>query len=218
MSVGQNEMYFFALIQNEKLHCVNYLEGKTKTWKNAKNQLLTCVTCHPNEQVVATGDVTGKIFLYREIFKNIEPLTTLYHWHHTGVNALTFTLSGSHFYSGGSENTLVRWNINAGVPSDFLPRMWGNPLHIVVGADNQKVAVAADDNGIQILNAQNNPTAIIQNFTWIPNDKTDIPKFPIGLKINPRTSSLVLNGRIGHLQFYSTHTKNLLFNVSAHWA
>lgn len=91
--------------------------------------------------------------------------------------------------------------------------MHGTPLHISIGADNQKIAVATDDNGIQILNAQNNPVAVIQYFTWIQFDRTAIPKFSVGLKVNPRTSSLVLNGRMGHLQFYSTYTRSLLFNV-----
>lgn len=92
--------------------------------------------------------------------------------------------------------------------------MHGTPVHIVVGAENQKIAVATDDNAIQIFNPQISPTSIIQNLTWIPYDKTNIPKFPIGLKVNSRTNSLVLNGRLGHLQFFSTHTKTLLYNVS----
>lgn len=179
-----------------------------------RGELLTCLTCHPTEELVATGDVTGKVLIYREIFSYIEPMTTLYHWHHTPVNCVTFTMSGSHFYSGGSENTLVHWNMCEKEDRNYLPRMWGTPVHIVIGSDNQKIAVATDDNGIQILNTQHNLTAIIQNFTWVPFDKTNTPKFPIGLKVCPRTSSLVMNGRIGHLQFYSTHTKSLLFNVS----
>ena len=172
------------------------------------------MTCHPTEELVATGDEKGRIFLWREIFAKREPMTALYHWHHTPVNSIAFTLSGSSFYSGAHENVLVRWNADKDGLREFLPRMWGTPVHITVGAENQKVAIATDDNGIQILNARNDPMAIIQNFTCLPNDKTKVQKFPIGLKVNPRTSSLVLNGRVGHLQFYSTHTRNLLFNVS----
>lgn len=64
------------------------------------------------------------------------------------------------------------------------------------------------------MNAQFVPSAIIQNFTWIAEEQNIEKKFPIGLKVNPRSSSLVLNGRVGHLQFFSTHTRSLLFNVS----
>lgn len=212
--MSQSGQHYFALIQNNVLWCVDYERGRAKKWKNIQGIPLNCVACHPIEQLVATGDISGRILLYRKIFSDGEPMTTLYAWHHTVVNSIAFTVSGVQFYSGGLENTLVRWSIKDPNYREYLPRMLGTPMHICVGADNQKVAVSADDNGIQILNAQLNPTAIIQNFTWAPNDKTNVPKFPIGLKVNPRTSSLVLNGRVGHLQFFSTHTKNLLYNVS----
>lgn len=208
---GQN---YFAVIQDCFLYCVNYAEHTVRKWKNINGDALTHVVCHPNEELVATGDVMGRILLYREIFKKGEPQTTLYHWHHTPVTTITFTMSGSHFYSGGLENTLCHWELASDKPIDFVARMQGTPVHIVIGAENQKIAVSTDDNGIQILNAQNAPMAIIQNFTWIPYDKTNIPKFPIGLKVNPRTNCLVLNGRLGHLQFFSTHTRTLLYNVS----
>lgn len=208
---GQN---YFVVIQDNVLYCVDYLIGKVTHWKNIKGDPLTCVACHPTQQLVATGDVKGRILLYREIFIGGEPKTQLHHWHHTPVTTVTFTLSGSNFYSGGLENTLCHWDIRGEKPIGFVPRMQGTPVHIAIGADNQKIAVATDDNGVQIFNAQNNPTAIIQNFTWIPYDKTSIPKFPIGLKVNPRTNSLVLNGRLGHLQFFSTRSRTLLYNVS----
>lgn len=214
VAVASSQNYF-VVIQDSFLYCVNYTMGEIKSWNNIKGNLLTCVACHPTQQMVATGDVKGQILLYREIFRNGEPMNKLYHWHHTPVTTITFTQSGSNFYSGGLENTLCHWDIRGDKPIGFVPRMQGTPVHIIVGVDNQKISVATDDNGIQIFNAQNNPTAIIQNFTWIPFDKTNIPKFPIGLKVNPRTNCLVLNGRLGHLQFFSTHTKTLLYNVSS---
>lgn len=190
------------------------MNGEVNMWKNIQGDALTCVACHPTQQLVATGDVKGRILMYREIFRKGEPKTRLYHWHHTPVTTVTFTLSGSNFYSGGLENTLCHWDIKGDKPIGFVPRMQGTPVHIAIGAENQKISVATDDNGIQIFNAQNNATAVIQNFTWIPYDKTNIPKFPIGLKVHPLTNALVLNGRLGHLQFFSTHTRTMLYNVS----
>lgn len=116
-------------------------------------------------------------------------------------------------YSGGNESVLVRWNLHQSDNKDFLPRLAAPPCNIAVSVDNQKIAVSTLDNGIQILNTQFKPITVVQNFTWVPADRTNTDKFPIGLKINPRTCSLVLNGRIGHLQFYSTHTRSLLYNV-----
>ena len=57
------------------------------------------------------------------------------------------------------------------------------------------------------------PISILQNFTRVNNDRTGLNPFPIGLEVNPRTNVLVLNGREGHLQFFSPHTRSLLFNV-----
>lgn len=183
-------------------------------WQNANKIPFTCLACHPIEEMIATGDETGKIFLWRKIFaRNIEPMTAIYHWHHTRVNAIAFTESGSTFYSGGEECVLVKWNTRNSYERTFLPRMFGAPEHIVLCSGNNKVAVSTNDNGIQMYNPQNQPITIIQNFTWIANDRTNTDKFPIGLKINPRNSSLVLNGRVGHLQFYSTQTRSLLYNV-----
>lgn len=210
VSVGWNGNYF-AIAQDNFVHFVD-IRGRVKSRRNIAGNQLTCVACHPVEDAVMTGDVTGRLLLYRQLFHDGDPMTTLYHWHHTSVNTVAFTPSGSHFYSSAAENVLVKWNIKDLYKQEFLPRMWGSAIHISI--ENQKVAVALDDNEIQILNAQNELISIIQNFTWLPNDKTNIPKFPIGLKVNPRTSCLVLNGRVGHLQFYSTHTKNHLFNVS----
>lgn len=67
--------------------------------------------------------------------------------------------------------------------------------------------------GIVIVNPQRKLTSVIQNFTWgVASLSKDL--FPAGLIVDPRTGSLVLNSRTGHVQFYNTHTKNLLYNVS----
>ena len=64
------------------------------------------------------------------------------------------------------------------------------------------------------MGPQHQTNCVLQSFTFVADQKTGLDKYPIGLQLNPRTNSLVLNGRIGHLQFYSTYTKSLLYNVS----
>lgn len=67
--------------------------------------------------------------------------------------------------------------------------------------------------GILIVSPQKKVTSLIQNFTWgVASSSKDL--FPAGLVVDPRTNSLVLNSRTGHVQFYNTHTNNLLYNVS----
>lgn len=68
--------------------------------------------------------------------------------------------------------------------------------------------------GIVVVNPQKKLTSVIQNFTWgVALSSQDL--FPAGLIVDPRTGCLVLNSRTGHVQFYNTHTKNLLYNVSS---
>lgn len=67
--------------------------------------------------------------------------------------------------------------------------------------------------GITIVNSQKKISAVIQNFTRGAASPTK-SLFPAGVAVDPRTNSLVLNSRTGHIQFYNTHTKSLLYNVS----
>lgn len=210
---------YYAVVQDSSLH-VQQLRGARpahQTWRGAGKVRLTCVRVHPCEELLATGDELGRIFVWRALFsggRGVQPLTRLYHWHHTAVTALCFSETGSQLYSGGREAVLVRWTLSGGAEQrSFLPRVSGVPVHLAVGQANQKIALATDDNGIQVLNSQFKPIAVVQNFTWVADDKTVADKFPIGLRVNPRNSALMLNGRVGHLQFFSTHTRSLLYNL-----
>lgn len=176
----------------------------------------TTVSCHPEHDTIATGDVKGRIRLWRNVMSGEKPKIDLYHWHHTPVSSIAFSCSGTMFYSGGSEAVLVKWVINEPQNRSFLPRMSAAIGHIAVGGDNSKIVVATKDNAIHFFDAQLNLLSMIQNFTWMPNDYTGVNPFPVGLQVNPRTQSIVLNGRSGHLQFFSTHTNSLLYNVSEH--
>lgn len=67
--------------------------------------------------------------------------------------------------------------------------------------------------GIVVVNPQRKLTSVIQNFTWgVTLSSKDL--FPAGLIVDPRTNCLVLNSRTGHVQFYNTHTKSLLYNIN----
>lgn len=96
---------------------------------------------------------------------------------------------------------------------DFRSRLQGDILHVILSPDNQFIALSTDDNGIRIYNANKTQVVGIQHFTWMKNDKTKREQFPVHLKLNPRTSSIVLNGIEGYLQFFSTQTRSLLYNV-----
>lgn len=114
---------------------------------NAEKKHITSVACHPVEETVIIGDVTGKIFIYHKLYKAKNPTNSLCHWHHNPVNTISFTSSGSLFYSGGGERVLVSWDYNKTNTTSFYPRLTGSIVHIAVSADNQKIAFSTDDNG-----------------------------------------------------------------------
>ncbi|KAJ6648432.1 WD repeat-containing protein 75 [Pseudolycoriella hygida] len=192
-----------AVIQNNMLFVSNY-RNQSNRFSNAGRMINTAVACHPKDETVAVGDETGKIFLYFNLYSTKIPTTKLCHWHHNPVNTICFSASGSRLYSGGDERVLVVWDYLKMEKINTLPRCTGNIVHIVLSSRSTNIAFATDDNGIQIVDSQLNQISVVQNFVRVAHDKTPWPLFPFGLKLDPRTGNIVLNGRAGHIQFYST--------------
>lgn len=217
VALAAKGLNYFCLIQGSRLFIVDIKASKNprRCDINQNRDHFTTVVCHPEHDTIATGDVKGRIRLWRNVLSSEgKPKIDLYHWHHTPVASLAFSCTGTMFYSGGSEAVLVKWVINEPHNRSFLPRMSAAIGHVNVGGENTKIVVATNDNAIHFFDAQLNQLSMIQNFTWMPKDYTGVNPFPVGLQVNPRTQSIVLNGRSGHLQFFSTHTNSLLYNVS----
>jgi NET1-associated nuclear protein 1 (U3 small nucleolar RNA-associated protein 17) len=68
--------------------------------------------------------------------------------------------------------------------------------------------------GIQIIDPQLKLISVIQHFMWQVEANNGLPQFPAGISVDPRTKAMVMNGRTGHIQFYSPRTATLLYNVS----
>ncbi|XP_063699672.1 uncharacterized protein LOC134830199 [Culicoides brevitarsis] len=215
VSVAAKGLNYFCITQGSRLFTIDIQSTKArKMYKNEFKDHFTTVVCHPEHDTIATGDVRGRIRLWRNVLNNEgRPKIDVYHWHHTPVESIAFSCSGTIFYSGASEAVLVKWIINEPNNKTFLPRMSSAIAHIAVGGENSKIVVATKDNAIHFYDAQLSLLSMIQNFTWMPNDFTGVNPFPVGLQVNPRTQSIVLNGRSGHLQFFSTHTNSLLYNL-----
>lgn len=62
-------------------------------------------------------------------------------------NNLILLILGNHFYSGGSENVLVKWFCENLDTRHYLPRLPANIVHLAVSEDSQYVAISTKDNG-----------------------------------------------------------------------
>ncbi|XP_016964225.1 WD repeat-containing protein 75 [Drosophila biarmipes] len=214
VDVGKGQFKYIVMAQGFYIYFINYETWKFCRYKGALQNPITCVRMSPCELVAATADSVGMIYVWRD-FETLETMTnTRLHWHHTEVTSLAFSASGVSIYSGGHECVLVKWTLARPDIRQFLPRMSSVIRHIVVSNDNESILVCTEDNAIQLVGgSDNNIKSTVQHFTYETNDKTGRSKFPMGLRLNPRTNTLVLNGRSGHLQFYSAYTRSMLYNL-----
>lgn len=214
VDVSKGKLKYFVICQGNFVFIVNYETWKWRKLSNRMNKPITLVKVHPTEEAFATGDVDGQITIWRNFFMiDDDVVMTKYHWHHTHVVALAFTPTGATIFSGASETVLVKWDMLKSDVAKFVPRMTSNILHIAINDDNSSLAVCTADNGIQILGVDLKTKCVIQNFAYANKDKTEKEMYPVGLRINPRKQALVLNGRTGHLQFFSAYTKTLMYSL-----
>ncbi|XP_003708110.1 WD repeat-containing protein l(2)05287 isoform X1 [Megachile rotundata] len=212
--IGNHGDNLIAILHDADLHILNPSRNLTdKLHKTGKTgRIPTCIAGHPEEECVATGDSTGRVVVWRGLFQT-RPCTAVYHWHTLPVTEIAFSKSGTHMYTGGGECVLVKWVLANSHQKSFLPRLPAPIKHLTIAPNNLYVAVSTLDNGIVVVNPQRKLTSVIQNFTWgVALSSKDL--FPAGLIVDPRTNCLVLNSRTGHVQFYNTHTKSLLYNIN----
>ncbi|XP_026872227.2 WD repeat-containing protein 75 [Electrophorus electricus] len=172
--------------------------------KGARNAF-TCVACHPKDDCIATGHQDGKIRLWRNFNQKKEYTYSTQHWHHNAVSALCFSPEGMHLLSGGVESVLVQWHCKEVNKKNFLPRLGGAIAHICVSPDGQMYSTSHTNNKITIISSFR-VSAVIQGLVKGGSVQTD-------LMIDPRTKALVLNGKPGHLQFYSLERDKQLYSL-----
>ncbi|WCJ37640.1 Transducin/WD40 repeat-like superfamily protein [Euphorbia peplus] len=138
---------------------------------------LTAFAIHPTQRIVAAGDMTGRVLIWRGFgnrtfavgnelgnrrsLKNEEERPgvrgdddaescTTWHWHPAKVNVLSFSSDGSYLYSGGKEGVLVVWQLDTG-NKKFLPRIGSPLLYYTDSPDPSLSSISCADNQIHIL-------------------------------------------------------------------
>ncbi|KAK1433946.1 hypothetical protein QVD17_10864 [Tagetes erecta] len=150
---------------------ISYRKLKLSHTKN-----LSCIAFHPTERIVAAGDKTGRILIWRgfgdktfsgtkseneNLLKDEDEKPgvrgngdadscTTWHWHSSEVKVLSFSSDGVYLYSGGKEGVLVVWQLDTG-KKKFLPRIGTPLLYFTTSPDLSLSSISCADNRIHIL-------------------------------------------------------------------
>ncbi|XP_048050325.1 WD repeat-containing protein 75 [Megalobrama amblycephala] len=196
----QLNVYFF---RKQKTYSFSLPATDKKGARNA----FTCLACHPTDDCIATGHEDGKIRLWRNFHQKKEYTYSTLHWHHNAVNTLCFTPEGTNLLSGGIESVLVQWQYGQDNKKEFLPRLGGSILHVSASSDGQLFCTSHSDNKISVIESSFKVSGVIQGLVKGDAVLTD-------LMTDPRSKALVLNGKPGHLQFYSLLRDKHLYNLA----
>ncbi|CAK9157783.1 unnamed protein product [Ilex paraguariensis] len=137
----------------------------------------TTFAFHPTHRILAAGDVTGRILIWRSFgrrtFSDCDPIInggpstndderpggrrdddadscSTWHWHSAEVKVLFFSSDGAYLYSGGKEGVLVVWQLDTG-KKRFLPRIGSPLLYYLNSPDPSLSSISCADNQIHFL-------------------------------------------------------------------
>lgn len=122
---------------------------------------------------VVVGGGRGAIYVYGNILAalagagngsrdRVQPRK--YHWHPRAVHSVKWSADGEYFVSGGTENTLVLWQVDTG-KTELLPHLSGVIESIVVSPKGSSYALTLDDNSAMVLStSEMKPTAYVSGI------------------------------------------------------
>ncbi|KAI0466650.1 hypothetical protein F4859DRAFT_295749 [Xylaria cf. heliscus] len=130
------------------------------------------------------GCARGAVFTYNDLLPQIRILNTLkarhhglqprkYHWHRKAVHAVKWSRDGNYIISGGSESTLVLWQLDT-QKMDFLPHLSATIENIVVSKLGSAYALHLDDNSAIVLS-----TAEMKPVTYVSGIQAMLTPRPI---------------------------------------
>ncbi|OTB05670.1 hypothetical protein M426DRAFT_128199 [Hypoxylon sp. CI-4A] len=176
---------FFTLDCNDEITCLD-VRATDRIHLNRKTQKE--LGDEPVVEVVV-GCARGAVFFYNDLVPQIRWLYNSkghkgsiqprrYHWHRRAVHAVKWSRDGNYIISGGSEMTLVLWQLDT-QKMDFLPHLSATIENIVVSNRGSSYVLHLDDNSAMILStAEMKPTTYISGIQSIthpqPASKDDM--------------------------------------------
>lgn len=122
---------------------------------------------------LAIGGVRGAIFVYADVLRRVAQMekppkqsegpTSLtaqqLHWHRQAVETVAWSLDGNYLISGGTETTLVLWQLETG-RKQFLPHLASPILSLTLSPTGSSYVVRLGDNSVMVLSTSElSPTA-----------------------------------------------------------
>lgn len=177
-----NSGEFLGIRNKRKLHIwrvplKDYKYDEIRKIKLHHTKNLSALAFHPTERIVAGGDVTGRILIWRgfgrkmfsesllphgrEKIRNDEERPgvrgnddsdscSTWHWHPSEVKFLFFSSDGAYLYSGGREGVLVVWQLDTG-KKKFKPRLGSPLLYFSASSDPSLSCISCADNQIHLV-------------------------------------------------------------------
>ena len=171
--------------------------------KRVHSRKLTALAIHPNQECIATGDVEGKIVLWRR------NTCSILHWHAHPLTVARFTGDGLYLLSGGPEAVLVIWQLSSSKKT-FLPRIGGPISELCVNSDSSKYAVRTEQNIVYSIDAPSLNVDFELNglaFKSLSN-RTHAEL----LEVDPKTGGVIVP-RDGMVHLYSAEDARIIGSV-----
>ncbi|OTA64016.1 sporulation protein [Hypoxylon sp. EC38] len=184
-TVTQLQYEFFILDCNDEITCLD-VRATDRIHLNRKTQVEA--GDEPVVEVVV-GCARGAVLFYNDVLPQFCRLQSpkghrsslqprKYHWHRKAVHAVKWSRDGHYIISGGSESTLVLWQLDT-QKMDFLPHLSATIENIVVSQRGSSYVLHLDDNSVIVLStAEMKPTTYISGIQTLisppPPSKDDI--------------------------------------------
>ncbi|KAI5863007.1 sporulation protein [Durotheca rogersii] len=170
-SIRELEYEFFTFDCNDAIAC---LDVRVADRIHLDRKSLAETSDEPVVDI-AVGCARGAIFFYNDLLPQLRLLRASkvhisalqprkYHWHRRAVHSVKWSRDGHYILSGGSETTLVLWQLDT-ERMDFLPHLSASIENIVVSKHGSSYVLHLDDNSAIVLStAEMQPTTYVSGI------------------------------------------------------
>ncbi|CAH0398369.1 unnamed protein product [Chilo suppressalis] len=185
---------------------------KTRILNYNKFRVLA-IAAHSTQNAVAISDSLGRVTVIRgNLYDSNKAAREVLHWHYLPPLAVCFSDLGSYLYSGGMEKVLIKWTTghltNKANEKMFIPRLPG--IIRFITANNTHVAITLTNNSVVIASTMMRVVSTILECGGLSPVTRAIGT---SLLYHKNLGALLMGGRTGHLQLYSTTSDKVLYNI-----